>query len=177
MYQNKLKIRVNLILFTLLFIPFAICALYTIFNVFLIVTNRIHIREEGYSITGILFAVFIFLSIVFFRGIMRAFRARKMGCFFEKDEDGLIAVEELAAYMHMKQQRCLSFFLDCVGKGFLRNCMIFPEDPTYILLDNGKDVISEKYVVQHCHNCGAPNTLRIGFESACKYCGQQILNK
>ncbi|MGN0153143.1 MAG: hypothetical protein ACI4A3_01735, partial [Lachnospiraceae bacterium] len=55
--------------------------------------------------------------------------------------------------------------------------LLYNINPTYILLDNGKKTIAEKFIVVHCKCCGAPNTLRIGYETTCKYCGAVVLEK
>lgn len=177
MYQNKAKIGGNLIVFSIFLILCAFLSFIMFLDILLIVTNQVPSKEEDISIASVFFGGFLFLSIVCFRKIRNAFCAGKLNRFFEKDEDGLIEIAEIARHMHMKQQKCFSFFLDCVGKGLLKNCMVFPEDPTYILLDNGKNTITEKYVVVHCNCCGAPSTLRIGFENTCKYCGAVVLEK
>lgn len=171
MYLNKVKIWTGRILYILALLPCAGASAILLLYMQLIVTNQVSVRAEDVSITSTILGAFLFGTIVFYRKLRNILHAEKMNRFFEEDEDGLVAIADVAKYMNMEQKKCFSFFIDCVGKGILENCMIFQEDPTYILLENGRNKIHEKFIVLHCNSCGAPNTLRIGFENSCKYCG------
>lgn len=118
---------------------------------------------------GSWFLEFLWISHLFFRYWIE--KLKIYNGILANDADGLISMEELAGYMKMKRHKCFALFLDCVGKNLLKNCTVFAEDPTYLVLDNGKKTIAEKFVVKHCPKCSAPSTLRIGYENTCKYCG------
>lgn len=102
-------------------------------------------------------------------------RAAKINKILEMDDDGLLPIKEVAETLHMKQSKFFTLFHRYVGKGWLVKCTVFSEDPTYIILDNGRADIRQKFTVCQCPNCGAPSTLRIGFEFNCKYCNSQLL--
>lgn len=112
------------------------------------------------------------ISFCFFWDAIRAYRISRI---FAESEDGLLDTEEVAKRLKMKQYRFFAAFHRLIGKRLLQNCSIFSEDPTCIILANEKHDIRSKFIVHRCKNCAAPNTLRIGFEKECKYCGAKIL--
>lgn len=177
MYQNKPKMFVIFTVFSLIFLGCAFVAALMVINLLLALTHQIYSDRESllmicYMITS--FSIFSFLS---FKKLQKTYRARKMGKYFEKDTDGLVSIEKLAVHMKMKRHKCFALFLDCIGKKLLKNCTVFSDDPTYLVLDNGKKTITEKFVVKHCPKCSAPSTLRIGYENTCKYCGTVVMEK
>lgn len=174
MYQDTKKKWIYLGVYILCFLPCAFLFLIGLLDFILVAAGQIKEEKSFLLVAAVVFTLFAILSIVLWFKILKMIWVGKMNRYFEMDEDGLIAISDLSGYMHMKQKKCVSVFLDCIGKGLLKNCMIFPKDPTYILLDNGKNTIAEKYIVIHCNSCAAPNTLRIGFEHQCKYCGAEI---
>lgn len=177
MYLNKLKCAIKMIVFLPLFCICSFIALIALLNVLLMALGQIEKDGFGTGMVWYMMAAFGFLAFVLFTKIRKVYRAWKMNRYFEKDKDGLISVEEAARHIKVKQQKCFSLFLDFVGSGLLKKCTVFKEDPTYFLLDNGKKTIKDKFVVMHCNQCGAPSTLRIGFENRCKYCNAIILKK
>ncbi len=117
----------------------------------------------------------IFAWFIAFPLFWDAIRAYRISCVFEENEDGLLEIEEVAEQLKMKHYRFVVVFHRLVGKKLLQNCSVFPDDPTCIILANERYDIRAKFNVYRCKNCGAPNTLRIGFEKECKYCGANIL--
>lgn len=117
-------------------------------------------------------ALIALISFLFFWDAIRAYRINSI---FMRNEDGLLDIEELARRLKMKHYRFVVMFHRLIGKRLLRNCSVFSEDPTCIILANEKYDIRAKFSVCQCRNCGASNTLRIGFEKECKYCGAEIL--
>lgn len=120
----------------------------------------------------VFWALIALISFLFFWDAVRAYRLSRI---FMRSEDGLIDIEELARRLKMKHYRFVVTFHRLIGKRLLRNCSVFSEDPTCIILANEKYDIRTKFSVCQCRNCGASNTLRIGFEKECKYCGAEIL--
>ena len=171
MYQNKKKKWIYLGVYLACFIPIGFNFIIMMFTLLLYATNQIPSNHMDLSAVSIVVSLFGFLTFILFFQIRKYLRVGKISRYLELDHDGLVAISDLAHFLKINQKKFVSEFLDFVGKGVLINCMIFQEDPTYILLDNGKEKISEKYVVLHCRQCGAPSTLRIGFEHQCKYCG------
>lgn len=171
MYQNKPKMIVIFAVFSPLFAVCFFVAVLTFLNVLLILAKQAPKVDESVFLPCYMmltFSIFFYLS---FKKLQKVYRAKKMGKYFEQDSDGLISIEELAMHMKMKRHKCFALFLDCIGRNLLKNCTVFSEDPTYLVLDNGKKTITEKFVVKHCPKCSAPSTLRIGYENTCKYCG------
>lgn len=111
------------------------------------------------------------ISLRFFLDALRAYRINGI---FERNEDGLLVIEETAELLKMKHYKFFAVFQRLVGKRLMQNCSVFSEDPTCIILANEKYDIRAKFTVERCKNCAAPNTLRIGFEKECKYCGSKI---
>lgn len=111
------------------------------------------------------------IFVWFFLDAIRAYRISRI---FEGDEDGLLEIKETAEQLKMKHYKFFAVFHRLVGKRLLRNCSVFSEDPTCIILANEKYDIRAKFTVERCKNCAAPNTLRIGFERECKYCGSKL---
>lgn len=111
------------------------------------------------------------ISLRFFLDAIRAYRINGI---FERNEDGLLVIEKTAGQLKMKHYKFFAVFQRLVGKRLLRNCSIFSEDPTCIILANEKYDIRAKFTVERCKNCAAPNTLRIGYDKECKYCGAKI---
>lgn len=111
------------------------------------------------------------ISAWFFLDAIRAYRISRI---FEENEDGLLEIQETAEQLKMKHYKFFAVFHRLVGKRLLRNCSVFSEDPTCIILANEKYDIRAKFTVERCKNCAAPNTLRIGFERECKYCGSKL---
>lgn len=176
MYYNKSKTYVQLVINTVIMVPFFVLSFVFLADLILMLTNQIETTDSLTYPLVIFFActfLFVFLSTA--KKLFDIIRVIKMCCFMKRDDDGLILIKDLAGYMKMNQKKCFSFFIKSIGKGLLVNCSLFQEDPTYILLDNGKDTILKKYTVVHCPKCGAPSTLRIGFEKSCKYCGVDVL--
>lgn len=172
MFRNKSKINSSFILNFLLGLPWFFLAFLFIFNLIIELTGQVgDSSASDYGMTIVIGLYFDFLSIVFINRIVRAYRANRIGIYFEKYPDGLVPMEKLAADMKMKQYKLFKCFKSSVGKGLLINCSIFSEDPTFILLENGGKHIKDKFTIIHCNNCGAHNAVRIGFENTCKYCG------
>lgn len=171
MYQNKRKMLVKFIVYGALFAYCAYMLGMLSLGMLLIATHQIKASGDETALYGYMLVTFLLLCALLFLQLQKLRRARKMGLYFEKDKDGLVSIEKLAVYLKMRQHKCFALFLDCVGKGLLQKCTVFSEDPTYLLLENGKNTIAEKFVVKNCKKCGAPNTFRIGFENACVYCG------
>lgn len=113
-----------------------------------------------------------FILFCFFWDAIRAYRINRI---FSESEEGLLDIEEVAKQLKMKHYKFVVVFHRLVGRRLLINCSVFPEDPTCIILANEKYDIRSKFIVHRCKNCAAPNTLRIGFERECKYCGANIL--
>lgn len=113
-----------------------------------------------------------FILFCFFWDAIRAYRINRI---FSESEDGLLDIEEVAKQLKMNHYRFVVVFHRLVGRRLLINCSVFPEDPTCIILANEMYDIRSKFIVHRCKNCAAPNTLRIGFERECKYCGANIL--
>lgn len=111
------------------------------------------------------------ISAWFFVDAIRAYRISRI---FEGNEDGLLEIGKTAEQLKMKHYRFFAVFHRLVGKRLLRNCSVFSVDPTCIILANEKYDIRAKFTVGRCKNCAAPNTLRIGFERECKYCGSKL---
>ncbi|MGN0438629.1 MAG: hypothetical protein ACI4F4_08915 [Lachnospiraceae bacterium] len=174
MYQNKKKTWIYLGICLACFIPIGFNFVIMMFTLLLYATNQIPSNHLDLPVVGIIVSLFGCLTFILFFQIRKYLRVGKISRYLEVDDNGLVAISDLSHFMKRKQKKVVSDFLDFVGKGVLVNCMIFQEDPTYILLDNGKETVSEKYVVLHCRKCGAPSTLRIGFEHQCKYCGAQF---
>lgn len=177
MYHNKIKMAVIFLVFSIIFAGCGYVAVMLFFYIVLAATKQIHTIGDVYSFSFFMFGSFSLFATLSFKKLQKTFRARKMAKYFEKDADGLVSIEELACYLKMKRHKCFALFLDCVGRNLLRNCTVFSEDPTYLLLDNGKENRLEKFVVKHCPKCGAPSTLRIGFENTCKYCGAVVMER
>lgn len=174
MYQNKKKTWIYLGIYLTCFIPVGFNFVIMMFTLLLYATNQIPSENLDWSLTVVVVSLFGCLTFILFFQIRKFLRVGKISRYFEADIDGLIAISDLAHFLKMDQKKFVSEFLYYIGKGVLVNCMIFQEDPTYILLDNGKEKISEKYVVLHCRRCAAPSTLRISFECRCKYCGAEF---
>ena len=177
MYQDKKKKGIR---FGICLAGFLYCAFHFLMILFwflLVVTNQMHGNSSILPVIGVVFSFFTIFTVILFCKLRKILRVGRFNNFFEKDEDGLVAVSDLSHELKLKPKKCISEFLEFVGNGLLVNCMIFPEDANYILLDNGRKQIKDKYVVIHCTNCAAPNTLRIGYEHNCKYCGTQLLDK
>ena len=174
MYQNKKKTWIYLGIYLAFCIPIGFNFVIMMFTLLLYATNQIPSEHSDWSSLGIVVSLFGCLTFILFFRIRKFLRVGKISRYLETDSDGLVAITDLAHFLKMDQKKFVSEFLYYIGKGVLINCMIFQEDPTYILLDNGKENISEKYVVLHCKQCGAPSTLRIGFEHRCKYCGVEF---
>lgn len=113
-----------------------------------------------------------FILFCFFWDAIRAYRINRI---FSESEEGLLDIEEVAKQLKMKHYKFVVVFHRLVGRRLLINCSVFPEDPTCIILANEMYDIRSKFIVHRCKNCAAPNTLRIGFEKECKYCGTNIL--
>lgn len=173
MYRNKTKMGILTAVFLPIFVGCAYVAAMMVFYIFLVVTQQIYTIPEMFGMSCMMGVVFAMVAFLAFKKLRKVFCAGKMGRFFEQDRDGLVSIEELAAHMKMKQHKCFAMFLDCVGSNLLIKCTVFPEDPTYLLLENGKETLAEKFAVKHCARCGAPGTLRIGFENTCRYCGSK----
>lgn len=174
MYQNKVKMTVTFLVFGAIFAGCGFVTVVMVLNTILVLTHQIHSIGEMLGLSCFVLAAFGTFSFLSFRKLQKIFWVRKMGRYFEQDQDGLVSIEEMAIHMKMKQHKFVDLFLDCIGRNLLYNCTIFPEDPTYLLLENGKKNLTEKFVVKHCPKCGAPSTLRIGFENQCKYCNTVI---
>lgn len=175
MYRNKPKIIIIIAVFSLLFAGCAFIAVVMLLDIILVLTHQIPSYKGSLSLPCYMLATFSLFSYLSFKKIQKAYRANKMSQYFEQDSDGLISMEALAIHMKMKRHKCFALFLDCIGRNLLKNCTVFSEDPTYLILDNGKKTIAEKFVVKHCPKCSAPSTLRIGYENTCKYCGTVVM--
>lgn len=177
MYQNKTKMIVTLVVFGAIFAGCGFVTVVMFLYTILVLTHQVHSVGDVLGMSCFMLTAFGTFSFLSFKKLQKIFRVRKMSRYFEQDKDGLVPIEEIAVYMKMKQHKFVALFLDCIGRNLLYNCTIFPEDPTCLLLENGKKNLTEKFVVKHCPKCGAPSTLRIGFENKCKYCDAVILEK
>lgn len=122
----------------------------------------------------ILSVSFLMVAGIYARFFLDAIRAYRISRIFKKNEDGLLEIKETAEQLKMKQYKFFAAFQKLVGKRLLRNCSVFSEDPTYIILADEKHDIRAKFTVERCKNCAAPNTVRIGFKKECKYCGSKL---
>ena len=119
----------------------------------------------------------IFFSITMIIGIKRftlTGKARKFNNIFEKDSDGIILVSSISRVFGKSDTLFISLFDKLIKKGYLVNCYIEIDDVPKIVLANGKITVSESFATLNCSNCGAPNSVRIGFVEKCKYCGSEI---
>lgn len=176
MYLNQIKLWIIRILSLIGMIAFTLFGL--MFLIYLL-TFLDGFNEDRTTtdlmMTGLFMAMITLLLkwlFCLFRDTLRASRINKL---LETDDDGLIPIKEAAEALRMKQSKFFTLFHRYVGKGWLVKCTVFSEDPTYIILDNGRADIRQKFTVCQCPNCGAPSTLRIGFEFHCKYCNSQLL--
>lgn len=175
MFRNKSKIVSTLLVNGVVGVPWFFLSAILAFYMILIFTGQVEDAEQtDYGMSVIMVGLSFFCAYVFGGRCLRALRANKLGKYFEGSEDGLVSIEAAAAYMNMKQQKFFQVFLDCLGKAYLKNCSVFTEDPTFILLENGGKTIAEKFAIIHCKKCGAPNVIRIGFENTCKYCSSIV---
>lgn len=122
----------------------------------------------------IISASWLIIAGISARFFLDAIRAYRISGIFNTNEDGLLEIKETAEQLKMKHYRFFAAFQRLVGKRLLRNCSVFSEDPTCIILANEKYDIRAKFTVERCKNCAAPNTLRIGYEKECKYCGSKL---
>ena len=170
MYLNKSKFVIGCLIYGWLFIHFGGTTFILLFAALLEVTDQIK-SEEGILMTW--FAVgffFLFFTVFFTKKLLLYYHAYRMSKQFEGDEDGLIEIVTLSERLHMKQRKFVQAFLLGVSKNLLRNCSIYTVDPAYIIVQNGKKTIKERFRAQRCKSCGATNVIRIGFENRCRYC-------
>lgn len=176
MFRNKSKIITSFTLNGLAVLPWILLTpLITLYSI-LLFTGLAEVTEPSDYGMGVIMTTLCWVCLyIFGKRCIRALRAQKFGKYFETCEDGLVSMEKAALIFNMKQQRFFVTFLDCLGKGFLKNCSVFTEDPTFILLENGGKSIKDKFAIVHCQKCGAPGVIRIGFENTCKYCDSIIV--
>lgn len=174
MYLNKKKFWLEVLInggFALWF--GSLSFLYT-FYLLLEGTGQIRARADITNESAAMLAVFFVLFVLFLKRIWISYMAMRMSRLFENDKDGLFRMEELAKQIKKKQEKVVSAFIRCVGKGLLVNCGIYAVDPSYIILSNGAKTIKKRYSAIKCPSCGATNVNRIGFENSCKYCGSTM---
>ncbi len=172
MYYEVAKIRSKKILCSIiiaLLTPFV--AILGILLLYVLLTHN-----EGEALNAVL--AFLFVTVIIYirsiRQVKRAHIVQRINHMLEQDEDGLIPIADIAQQLGMEQRHFLRIFIDAVGKAQLRRCSIYPEDPTYIILDNGSLKIKERFRATHCKVCGAANVIRLGLDEHCKYCGSKI---
>lgn len=121
--------------------------------------------------------ILIFFGVTMIIGIKRfrlTAKARKFNSIFENDSDGIILVSSISRVFGKSDALFMSLFDKLVKKGYLVNCYIAIDDVPKIILANGKINVSERFATLNCSNCGATNSVRVGFVEKCKYCGSEI---
>ena len=171
MYLNKKKFLMGMLVNGGLTLLFGQQALLFAFYLLLTGTDQIEARSDITGESTAILTVFLILFILFLKRVNILLMAMKMSRLFENDKDGLLSMEVIAKRMKKSQEKVVSAFIKCVGKGLLVDCGIYAVDPAYVILGNGAGTIRERYRVMRCASCGATNVNRIGFENKCKYCG------
>lgn len=177
MFRNKSKILISFLTNAAVGMPWFFLSPILMLYMILLLTNAAPAEEGDIGMGITMNGLFFFCAYLFGKRCLRCLRANKIGKYFENCEDGLVEIEAASTYMKWGKQKFFSVFLDCLGKGYLKNCSVFTEDPNFLLLENGGKSIREKFAILHCRQCGAPGVIRMGFENTCKYCGSKAVWK
>lgn len=125
-------------------------------------------------------------SVVFF-GIILAFAINKfkyigwtkrLNRLFENDEDGVILMTEIADTLGMDSSLAEKRFMRIIEKGYLINCSIQRRNgEKAVILTYSSEPVNRKFDVVKCPECGAANTVKVGFIGKCEYCGAPLKKK
>lgn len=175
MFKNSGKIAVGILVNGLISLPFDFVSAIMIFYFILSIFNQVENNSpEDIGMTIVIGAFFTFIAWVLLRRCITAYRADRLSSYFMRYPEGLVPIAEVASFMNMKVNRFFRVFMECRGRGYLINCSVFADDPTFIILENGEKEIKNKFAIIHCKQCSAPNAIRLGFENKCKYCGTVV---
>ena len=174
MYLNRKKFWISVLISGAIALYGAFWTFLCTFSVLLIATGQVGKEETVSSDMLVVVGLFLFVALVFGRKTWSLIKTYQISACLAQDKDGLIEMETVAGDVHMKQTRFVRLFIKAIGQNQLKNCSIYAIDPTYILLDNGKKTIKERFRVTKCACCGATNVIRMGFDNSCKYCGGKM---
>ncbi len=116
---------------------------------------------------GAVFSGVMWLGIWLREQIGKAYR---FSGFFSGDPDGIIPLRTTAAVLGLPMEGLAKEFDLLVQKGYLCNCHLTAEPEPAIVLHNGARTVKERFIAVSCPNCGASNSMKVGFMGKCKYC-------
>ncbi len=173
MYLNTGKIWVQRILYGALGVVLTGLSFFFVMGIMIDLSGAY--SEPSDNLTMIIYLTFwfIFTDVLCIKAFKKTLKAAKISRILAQNTEGLIAIEEVTEAMHMKQEKFVKLFVDCVSRALLVKCSFYAEDPTFILLENGAEDVRDRFAVIHCKQCGGPNAVQIGFHCKCKYCGTE----
>jgi len=124
---------------------------------------------------GILCLIFILMIYKGIKKLNLCQTAKIYNAVFKNDADGYISLSELASKTGTTKEKAMKNLNLLIKKDMLVNCYL--DSGTTIVL-GGKSVLNngvpEETAAVTCPNCGATNTVKVGFTGVCEYCGSKL---
>ena len=118
------------------------------------------------------YVITVVFFVIFFRSARDSFRANSINTFLQADDDGIVYIKDLAAYLKKPEVKTIKIVKYLIRKKNLVRINYNNEEKIILLSD--RRVHETSFIGIHCPGCQAALKVRTNTESLCPVCGRKL---